>query len=147
MLSIGEKIIQKLPYSKPFLFVDEISFVDESKIIGHYTFKCNDFFYAAHFTHKPVTPGIILIEMMGQIGMVSHIIFLKELHNSNAVFHPVVANINASFLKQVNPEERLSVESEKVYFRNDVLKSNIKLFNSMRELCAIIEAQVQLIYD
>ena len=63
-------IFDLLPYRSTFRFVDEISFLDPGKVIGHYTLKKDAFFYEDHFVGYPVTPGAILTEIMAQIGLV-----------------------------------------------------------------------------
>src|SRR5215813_1441594 len=69
-------IVAQLPYSEPFLFVDELLHADENGVTGTYTFKENLDFYKGHFKGNPVTPGVILTETMAQIGMVCLGIFL-----------------------------------------------------------------------
>jgi 3-hydroxyacyl-[acyl-carrier-protein] dehydratase len=39
------EIISKLPYSKPFLFVDELVSINENGVVGNYTFDANLDFY------------------------------------------------------------------------------------------------------
>ena len=79
---IKDEIISKLPYSKPFLFVDEIISIDENGVEGTYTFDENLDFYKGHFKDNPVTPGVILTEVMAQIGVVCLGIFLLNTsHN------------------------------------------------------------------
>jgi len=145
--NLGSDIISKLPYLDSFLFVDEISYVDENKIIGHYTFSKKEGFYSAHFKHLPVTPGVILIEMMGQIGLVCHLIYIQNLVYSEQIFHPILSNVEASFLKPVVVDDRLTIISNKIYFRNKILKSKIELYNSNNELCTMLTAQLQIIFD
>ena len=41
MNELSCKIISKLPYGDDFRFVDEISFVDENRIVGNYTFRAD----------------------------------------------------------------------------------------------------------
>lgn len=140
-------IISKLPYGKDFLFVDEIQYIDKDKIVGTYKFKSSAYFYNSHFLHKPITPGVILIEAMGQIGMVSHLIFLKEIYKTNKVFSPLFFNLESSFFKIVEQGAKVKVFGDKIYFRNNILKSEIKLFNELEELCAICKAQLSLKID
>ena len=78
MNNISTKILEQLPYSKPFLFVDNILEVDKNHIIGDYQYKKDEFFYKGHFKNNPVTPGVILLETMGQIGLVCFSIFLFQ---------------------------------------------------------------------
>jgi 3-hydroxyacyl-[acyl-carrier-protein] dehydratase len=66
-----QQILAALPYSKPFLFVDELVSLSPNQAVGHYTYRPDEFFYAGHFVGKPVTPGVILLETMAQIGGVA----------------------------------------------------------------------------
>ncbi len=145
--NIGNKIIERLPYLPSFLFVDEISHVDQESIIGHYTFSKTETFYNSHFKHKPITPGIILIEMMGQIGLVSHLVFLNELHNNNTLFHPILSYVESDFYKEVQVEERLTIIGKKIYLRNGLIKSKIELYDTKETLCTTLTAQLKLVID
>ena len=69
-------IISKLPYAKPFLFVDKIIRMDENGVEGEFTFDEKLDFYKGHFKENPVTPGVILTEVMAQIGVVCLGVFL-----------------------------------------------------------------------
>ena len=73
-------IIQLLPYKPPFLFVEELSHISENGSEGYYTFKNDEFFYQGHFKDRPITPGVILIEVMAQIGVVCLGIYLSLIH-------------------------------------------------------------------
>ena len=63
-----ETIIQLLPYQTPFLFVEELTYISENRSEGYYTFKNDEYFYKGHFKDKPITPGVILTEVMAQRG-------------------------------------------------------------------------------
>src|ERR1700761_2492934 len=65
-----QHILDQLPYKSSFRFVDEISYLDPNKVIGHYTLREDAFFYEDHFVGNPVTPGAIVTEIMAQIGLV-----------------------------------------------------------------------------
>lgn len=127
-------IIAKLPYSKPFLFVDELLHVDENGSIGTFTFDKNLDFYKGHFKEKPVTPGVILTETMAQIGLVCLGIYLlnNEPENTQIAF----TSADMQFLKPVYPSEKVTVISQKVYFRFGKLKCNIMMKNEAeQEVC------------
>lgn len=134
-------ILAKLPYSKPFLFVDELLHVDENGSIGTYTFDENLDFYKGHFKEKPVTPGVILTETMAQIGLVCLGIYLlnHELKNTQIAF----TSADMQFLKPVYPREKVTVISQKVYFRFGKLKCNIMMKNEAeQEVCRGILAGI-----
>lgn len=125
-------IIAKLPYSKPFLFVDELLHIDENGSMGTYTFDENLDFYKGHFNEKPVTPGVILTETMAQIGLVCLGIYLlnNELKNTSIAF----TSVEMQFLKPVYPNEKVTVISQKIYFRFGKLKCNISMKNEAEQI-------------
>lgn len=132
-----QEIISALPYKSPFLFVDEITAISDNGVTGNYTFKTSDFFYEGHFIGKPVTPGVILTEVMAQIGLVCLGIFLadkseKPLKGSGVAF---TSNV-VEFYLPVFPGEKVTVVSEKEYFRFNKLKCKVSLYNaSGEEVC------------
>ena len=130
-----ETIIQLLPYQTPFLFVDELTFISENRSEGYYTFKNDEYFYQGHFKEKPITPGVILTEVMAQIGVVCLGIYLLK-NNFSETKNPQIAltSNEVSFFLPVKPKERVKVVSEKIYFRFNKLKCNVQLFNQKNEL-------------
>lgn len=124
----SQEILNKLPYSKPFLFVDEISEIDENGVIGSYTLHEDSFFYKGHFKDHPVTPGVILTEVMAQIGLVCLGIYLLN-DGFNSFSSIALTSTNIEFLKAVYPNERVTVTSEKSYFRFGKLKCKVSMVN------------------
>lgn len=127
-----QEIISKLPYSKPFLFVDEIISIDENGVEGTFTFDENMDFYKGHFNGNPVTPGVILAEVMAQIGLVCLGIFLLDdaLRSETAIS---LTSMETEFLKPVFPNEKVTVISTKKYFRFGKLKCHVVMRNSTNE--------------
>jgi 3-hydroxyacyl-[acyl-carrier-protein] dehydratase len=125
-----KEIIEKLPYSKPFLFVDEILSVDENRVEGTYTFDENLDFYKGHFKDNPITPGVILTETMAQIGLVCLGIYLNE---GKGIQNIGFTSSEIEFLKPVFPNEKVTVISEKIYYRFGKLKCKIKMLNEKKE--------------
>ncbi|MEZ7893740.1 MAG: hydroxymyristoyl-ACP dehydratase [Polaribacter sp.] len=130
-----EQIIKNLPYQKPFLFVDELTEISESGISGNYTFKDSAFFYEGHFKENPITPGVILTETMAQIGVVCLGIFLLKDKISTTIKPQIALTSNVvDFYLPVLPNEKVTVISEKEYFRFNKLKCRVKMINSKNEL-------------
>lgn len=128
-----EEIISKLPYSKPFLFVDELLHIDENGVEGRYTFDENLDFYKGHFKNNPITPGVILTEVMAQIGVVClGIYFLNDTFNKNTAI--ALTSNEIEFLKPVFPKEKVTVVSEKIYFRFGKLKCKVVMKNEKGEV-------------
>ena len=132
----SQEIISKLPYSKPFLFVDEIVQIDENGVEGTYVFDEHLDFYKGHFKDNPVTPGVILTEVMAQIGLVCLGIFiLDDSFNKYALIS--LTSIEIDFLKPVFPNEKVTVISEKIYFRFGKLKCKVKMINQRAEIVSV----------
>lgn len=127
------KIIALLPYQKPFLFVDELLHIDENGAEGCYTFDEKLDFYQGHFKTNPVTPGVILTEVMAQIGVVCLGIFLmNDASSKNTLIS--LTSMDIEFLKPVYPNEKVAVKSEKIYFRFGKLKCKVSMKNEKDEL-------------
>ncbi|SIS70787.1 3-hydroxyacyl-[acyl-carrier-protein] dehydratase [Zobellia uliginosa] len=126
-------IIDQLPYAEPFLFVDELIAVDENGAKGNYTFCKDSYFYKGHFKDFPVTPGVILTECCAQIGLVCLGIFLLGPEASKGV-EIGLSSTQMEFLLPVFPNEKVSVSSQKIYFRFNKLKCSVKMHNSQGKL-------------
>lgn len=128
-----QEIIAKLPYSEPFLFVDKLLSIDENGVTGTFTFDENLAFYKGHFKEKPLTPGVILTEVMAQIGLVCLGIYLldNEFNKNNSI---ALTSTNIDFLKSVFPSEKVIVISEKMYFRFGKLKCKVIMKNDKEEI-------------
>ena len=145
--TLEQQIINTLPYTAPFLFVDRIFKVDEDSISGGYSFKKDEYFYKGHFKHIPVTPGVILVETMGQIGMVSHLIYLLKLYEKKTLFYPLLSNMEVDFMQRVLPEEMMIVNGEKVFYRNNYLRSVVEMINQKGDLCVRAKFLLQFIFE
>ena len=126
-------ILEKLPYDKPFLFVDTLHHVDENGVEGSYTFPEDSFFYQGHFRQAPITPGVILTEVMAQIGVVCLGIFLLDQALPAGV-SIAMTRTHVDFYKPVFPAETVTVRSIKEYFRFNKLSCNVEMLNSRGEL-------------
>ncbi|CAN1518920.1 FabA 3-hydroxymyristoyl/3-hydroxydecanoyl-(acyl carrier protein) dehydratases [Flavobacteriaceae bacterium] len=129
----NQEIIAKLPYSAPFLFVDELISINENGAEGTFTFDENLEFYKGHFKEKPVTPGVILTEVMAQIGLVCLGIYLlnNEFSKNTSI---ALTSTNIDFLKPVFPNEKVTIISEKMYFRFGKLKCKVTMKNKNEEV-------------
>ncbi len=130
-----KEIIKLLPYQQPFLFVDTLDTISKNGVTGSYTFKEDEYFYKGHFKENPVTPGVILTEVMAQIGVVCLGIYLMKDELSPSDYPKIALTSNEiDFFLPVYPKEKVTVISEKVYFRFNKLKCKVKLLNKKNEL-------------
>lgn len=126
-------IISRLPYSDPFLFVDEILSADENQIDGKFCFRKGLDFYKGHFKDNPVTPGVILTECMAQIGLAAFGLFLMGDDRKSQISIAFTSS-QTEFLKPVFPGETVVVRAKKVYFRFGKLKCETRMLNEQEEV-------------
>ena len=136
----SEQIIAKLPYQHPFLFVDQLTKVSEQKVEGNYTFPEDSWFYQGHFKNAPVTPGVLLTECMAQIGVVCLGIYLLsqqqqiELDSTNNSAGIALSSSEIQFYLPVFPGDKITVQSEKEYYRFHKLKCRVQMYNAAQKL-------------
>ena len=125
MLS-GKEILTLLPQQEPFRFVDNILEVDEDHIIANYRFRPEADFYKGHFPGNPVTPGVILLESLAQVGVVALGIYLFALEEGlRGVTDKIALFVDADveFSGIVLPGEKVTISGKKVFFRRNKLRT------------------------
>lgn len=131
-IKLKEKIMEAIPQKAPFRFIDDLYEINENFILGSYTYKTDEFFYKGHFPDNPITPGVILVETMAQIGVLALGIYItKQYENKLKVFF---TSSDVSYKRQVFPGEKVIVESEKIFFRANKLKCKVKMRNISNEI-------------
>ncbi len=131
-----DEILKNLPYTQPFLFVDELLHIDSNGVKGCFTFDSTLEFYKGHFIENPVTPGAILTECCAQIGVVSLGIYLLGMQEViiNDALQIGLSSSAMEFYEVVLPNEKVTVTSEKEYFRFHKLKCRVKMHNQAGKL-------------
>jgi len=121
-------ILHKIPHVKPYRFVDSIKEVSDNHIIGSCNLESDSFFYKGHFPANPITPGYIITEVMAQIGILGLGIYLVK-NNLHEVTNAFLTSTNVKFHDVSYPNDTITVNSQKIYFRFNKLKCHIKAFN------------------
>lgn len=134
-MNVMEEIYKRLPYGPAFRFVDGIDYVTDDEIRGHFVFKTELPFYKAHFEAFPITPAVIIVECMAQIGLACFGIYLERAQWMQEQIPMFVFTAQQStFIKPVFPNERIEVHSKKVYYRFGKLKCAVEAYNANNEL-------------
>ena len=123
-------ILQLLPQQEPFRFVDEILEVDEDHIVATYRYRPEADFYRGHFPGNPVTPGVILLETVAQVGVVALGIYLVALAGGiDAVKRTLAlfADAEVEFSGVVLPGDRVTVRAKKVFYRRGKIRSEAEM--------------------
>ena len=140
---VKQEVLKLVPQQPPFRFIDEIIRLDEEQIVGAYRFREDEYFYRGHFPGRPITPGVILIEAMAQVGVVAFGIYLLACQKN---MRPSQMNVplslfsladNVEFKGIVAPGERVIIKGEKVYFRKNTIKANVSMERENGEVVCV----------
>lgn len=129
--TLSQSILEILPQTAPFRYLDRIVELDENHIVGEYRFKEDEFFYKGHFPGRPTTPGVILIEAMAQTSVVAFGIYLFAIEQGfqAATKHvSLFTDVEAEFMKEVPPGTRVVIKAEKIFWRRKKLRAKASLY-------------------
>ena len=102
-----EGILQQLPHRYPFLLIDRVmECIAGSHILALKNVTFNEPFFPGHFPHRPVMPGVLIIEAMAQAAGILAFKTVKIVPDENTRFY-FVAIDNARFRKPVVPGDQL----------------------------------------
>lgn len=109
--------MEVIPHRDPFLLIDEvIALVPSQKCTAVKYIKEDDWWFKGHFPQKPVTPGVLMVEMLAQTGAV--IVGTDEEHRGKIAFFAKIDK--AKFRRQVVPGDRLMLDVEMIKMRSNV---------------------------
>lgn len=60
------QILKKLPHRYPILLVDRVLEIDDKRIRALKNVTINEPYFVGHFPHRPVMPGVLMLEAMAQ---------------------------------------------------------------------------------
>ena len=106
--TIDINMIQKiLPHRYPFLLVDRIIEVNDTRVVGIKNVTINEPFFQGHFPGHPIMPGVLILEAMAQVGGVGA---LNLPANVGKIAYFLTIN-KAKFRKPVVPGDQLVIEA------------------------------------
>ena len=106
------------------LLVDRVtSLVPNEYIAGYKNITANEEFFNGHFPQKSIMPGVLLIEVMGQL---SGILFLSQPEYKGKT--PIFLGIDkVRFRRQVVPGDRLDISAKVLKLRGLTGKMEAKI--------------------
>jgi 3-hydroxyacyl-[acyl-carrier-protein] dehydratase len=124
-----KQVLDLVPQQDPFRFIDDIIELDDDHIVGTYRFRPEAYFYRGHFPGNPVTPGVILIESLAQVGIVALGIYLlaQEREADTTKIMTLFTDTDIEFSGIVNPGDRVTITAEKVFYRRLKLRSKAEM--------------------
>src|SRR5476649_283011 len=101
-----------LPHRYPMLLVDRVLAYEEHKsITAIKNVTVNEEFFNGHFPHKPVMPGVLMIEAMAQTAALLSFKTMGIKPDENSVVYFVGID-NARFKRPVEPGDQLVMNVE-----------------------------------
>jgi 3-hydroxyacyl-[acyl-carrier-protein] dehydratase len=101
-----------LPHRYPLLLVDRVISYEENKnITAIKNVTVNEEFFNGHFPHKPVMPGVLMIEAMAQTAALLSFKSMGIKPDENSVVYFVGID-NARFKRPVGPGDQLKMDIE-----------------------------------
>ncbi len=106
------QILQFLPHRYPFLLVDRVlSYEPGKKIVALKNVTINEHFFAGHFPHHPVMPGVLIIEALAQAAAILTFKTHDRKADDNSVYYFVGID-KARFKRPVTPGDALELHVE-----------------------------------
>jgi 3-hydroxyacyl-[acyl-carrier-protein] dehydratase len=109
MMDIHE-ILKLLPHRYPFLLVDRVLAIDKGKSIRAVkNVTINEPFFVGHFPHRPVMPGVLMLEAMAQTAALLSFATAGVIPDDKTVYY--FAGVDgARFRRPVEPGDQLVMD-------------------------------------
>jgi 3-hydroxyacyl-[acyl-carrier-protein] dehydratase len=103
-------IFRILPHRFPFLLIDRvIDLTRKQRIVALKNVTINEPFFAGHFPHLPIMPGVLIVEAIAQAGGALLLTEVQDRHDKLMVFTGIE---KARFRRPVVPGDQLRLEVE-----------------------------------
>ena len=121
MMDIHE-ILKQLPHRYPFLMVDRVLSMEKGKSIQALkNVSINEPFFVGHFPHRPVMPGVLMLEAMAQAAALLAFDVIGERPDNKTVYY--FAGIDAArFKRPVEPGDQLIMDVELLRMKSGIFK-------------------------
>ena len=116
------QILKKLPHRYPFLLVDRVITLEKGvRITALKNVTMNEPFFGGHFPHRPVMPGVLMLEALAQAAALLAFETLGTELDDDTVYY--FAGIDgARFKRPVEPGDQLTLEAELVRMKAGIFK-------------------------
>jgi 3-hydroxyacyl-[acyl-carrier-protein] dehydratase len=106
------EVLRNLPHRYPFLLIDRVlDYVPGKSLTAVKNVTINEPFFTGHFPHRPVMPGVLIMEALAQAtGLLAF--KTKEGYPDKNTLYYLVGIDNARFKQPVEPGDQLVLEVE-----------------------------------
>lgn len=116
------QILKQLPHRYPILLVDRVLELEKGKRIKALkNVSINEPFFMGHFPHRPVMPGVLMLEALAQAAALLAFDMQGMAPDDNTVYY--FAGIDgARFKRPVEPGDQLILDVELLRMRAGIFK-------------------------
>ncbi len=116
------QILRQLPHRYPILLVDRVLDIEKGKMIRALkNISINEPFFTGHFPHRPVMPGVLMLEALAQAAALLAFDTLGVTPDDKTVYY--FAGIDgARFKRPVEPGDQLILEVELLRMKAGIFK-------------------------
>jgi 3-hydroxyacyl-[acyl-carrier-protein] dehydratase len=116
------QILRQLPHRYPILLVDRVLEIEKGKSIRALkNISINEPFFNGHFPHRPVMPGVLMLEALAQAAALLAFDTLGVTPDDKTVYY--FAGIDgARFKRPVEPGDQLILEVELLRMKAGIFK-------------------------
>ncbi|MFN5775086.1 MAG: 3-hydroxyacyl-[acyl-carrier-protein] dehydratase FabZ [Betaproteobacteria bacterium] len=116
------QILRQLPHRYPILLVDRVLDIEKGKKIRALkNISINEPFFTGHFPHRPVMPGVLMLEALAQAAALLAFDTLGVTPDDKTVYY--FAGIDgARFKRPVEPGDQLILEVELLRMKAGIFK-------------------------
>jgi 3-hydroxyacyl-[acyl-carrier-protein] dehydratase len=133
------EILKRLPHRYPFLLVDRVVEIERGKsLTALKNVTMNEPFFVGHFPHRPVMPGVMILEALAQAAAILAFDNMDVRPDHQTVFY--FAGIDhARFKRPVEPGDQLML-----HVTLDRIKSGIVKFTTDARVGDAVVAEAEL---
>jgi len=116
------QLLRQLPHRYPILLVDRVLDIEKGKKIRALkNISINEPFFTGHFPHRPVMPGVLMLEALAQAAALLAFDTLGVTPDDKTVYY--FAGIDgARFKRPVEPGDQLILEVELLRMKAGIFK-------------------------
>ena len=129
-------IMEHLPHRYPFLLIDRV--VDYK--VGDYlhgikNITVNEPCFTGHFPHRPVMPGVLILEALAQATGILGFKTMERLPDNESIYYFVGID-NARFKRPVEPGDQVHLHVKLLRHKRDIWKFDAEARVDDKVVCA-----------
>ena len=120
------KVMHLLPHRYPFLMIDRVlDYTKGESLTAIKNVTINEPFFPGHFPHRPVMPGVLVIEALAQASGLLSLKSAGQERDGKSVFYFVGID-GARFKRPIVPGDSVILESELLLERRGLVRYGVK---------------------